>query len=309
VGILSRRPGPLAASRRNGWHALTHHAFLSFLARLYQEGKEDDIFGLAAELAFRFFFALFPFFIFLAALGAFVARALDVDNPTNEIMSLFGRSVPPDVESVLRTEIEAVIESESIGLVSIGIAGAMVTAASGVSTWIKGMNRIHKVRETRPFWKRYVVALALTLLAGGTLIAGFLLVVGGQLYGLKLADEFGIEGATATLFALVSWPVVIVAVLTTVAFMYWAAPNTRQPFRWLTPGSVMFTASWLLLNFLFGLYVANLGSYNTTYGALGGVVIVLLWFYLTGFMLFLGAEINAVLRQRQDERLVEAPSL
>jgi membrane protein len=272
--------------------------------RLLTEVKEDDVSGLAAELAYRFFLSLFPFFIFLAALGGFVAGQLNVDDPTNEVMDLLGDSVPSDVASVLRTEVDGVIGSQNVGLVSIGILASIWAASSGVATLIKGMNRIYAVREGRPFWKRYAVALGLTVLAGGLLIGAFLLLVVGQVYGLRIANELAIEGIAADLLTLARWPLVVVTVLVTVAFLYWAAPNAKLPFRLLTPGSVVFGIAWLVLNYLFGLYISNLGNYNATYGTLGGVVIVLLWFYITGFALLLGAEINVVL-MREDATAVE----
>ena len=266
-----------------------------FTKRLIKEIGEDDISGRAAELAYRFFLSLFPFFIFLAALGGFVADMVGAANPTDEIMDLLGDNVPADVASVLRTQLEQVIESQNAGLLSIGILGALVTASSGIATLIKGMNRIYGVKEARPFWKRYLLSLGITLFAGGALIIAFFLFVVGQVYGLKIANEVGLEGQAAQLITFARWPVVLLTVLTAVAFLYWAAPNAKQPFRWITPGALVFAFAWLLLNYLFGLYLSNFGSYNATYGALGSVVIVLLWFYLTSFLLLLGAEINAVL--------------
>ena len=283
---------------------------LPFAKQLVQDIKQDDLSGLAAELAYRFFLSLFPFFLFVAALGGFAADLFDTDNPTDGIIDLLGESVPQDVASVLRTQVDAVIEARNVGLISIGILGALWTASSGIGTLIKGLNRIHAVKEHRPFWKRFAVSIGLTLLAGGSLIVAFLVLIIGHVYGLKIANEIGMEGLAAQLFTLSRWPLVIVAVLTAVAFLYWAAPNAKLPFRWLTPGSALFTSAWLLLNYLFGVYLANFGSYNTTYGALGGVVIVLVWFYLTGFLLVLGAEVNSlfhVTRERPERGAPAAP--
>jgi membrane protein len=274
---------------------LMQSAPVSFAKRVLKEVNTDDISGLSAELAYRFFLSLFPFFIFLAALGGFIADAIGTRNPTDEIMDLLGENVPADVASVLRGQIEEIIEAQNPGLVSIAIVGALWTAASGISGLIKGLNRIYGVKEGRPVWKRYLVSLGLTLLAGGALIVAFFLFIVGQVYGLEVAGELGLEGQAAQLITLARWPIVIIAVLAAVAFLYWAAPNAKLPFRWLTPGSVLFTAAWLLLNYLFGVYLSSFSSYNVTYGALAGVVIVLLWMYLTSFLLLLGAEINFVL--------------
>jgi membrane protein len=106
---------------------------------------------------------------------------------------------------------------------------------------------------------------------------------------------------TATLFTYARWPLVALAMLTAVALLYWAAPNVKLPFKWITPGAVLFTVSSLALSHLFSLYVANFGSYNATYGALGGIVAVLVWFYLTAFILLLGAELNFVIAEMAAE--------
>ena len=148
--------------------------------RLYGELREDDIQGLAAELAFRFFLALFPFFIFLAALGGFLTDILGVNNPTEEIINLFGESLPPDTESVLRTQIDAVVASHNAGLLSIGAVGALFAASGGVGTIMKASNRAYKVRESRPVWLRYGLSLALTLLGVVLLVTAFVLYQGGQ---------------------------------------------------------------------------------------------------------------------------------
>jgi membrane protein len=265
--------------------------------RLYKEIGEDDVSGSAAELAYRFFLALFPFFIFLAALGGFAADLLDVENPTEQIMDELGAALPADAASVLSTELEAVIESRNAGLISIGIIGAIWAASSGIGGLIKAMNIAYEVKETRPIWQRYGLAVGLTLLGGVFIVGAFFLLVGGQFYGMKLASELGIDGAGATLFTLGRWPLVIMLLLIATAFIYWAGPNIDLPFRLLTPGAVVFAIGWILISYGFGLYVANFGSYNATYGTLGGVVMLLVWFYLTGLVLLIGAELNAVLAQ------------
>ena len=257
---------------------------LEFLTQLYLRARDDDVSGGAAELAFRFFLALFPFVIFLAALGGFLADSVGVGNPTEEIMDQLGRSLPEDAASVLRKQLDTVINP----------------ASGGVGTMMKMMNRAWEVRETRPYWRRVALAVALTVLGGALLVAAFLIFVAGQVYGLRIAEELGMGGVAATLFALARWPVVTVLAVTGTAVLFWAAPDARLPFRWLTPGAVLFTVGWLVLTFLFGLYVASLGSFNETYGALASVVVLLLWFYITGLIFFLGPELNALLARRAE---------
>jgi membrane protein len=269
-----------------------------FLAkRLFKEAGEDDLSGLAAELAYRFFLALFPFFIFLTAAGGFVADYANVKNPADEVMDWLGDALPEDASSVLRSQLEGVTESRSGALLSFGILAAIWAASAGIGSVIKGMNRVYEVKEQRPMLTRYGLSVGLTLLGGVSIIGAFVLLVGGQVAGMALAEEIGLEGAAATLFTLARWPIVIGLLVLAVAFLYWAGPNVDLPFRWISPGAVVFTIGWLAASYVFGLYVANFGSYNATYGSLGGIVVLLIWFYLTAFILMLGAEINAVLAQ------------
>ena len=274
----------------------------STVHRLIREVGRDDLSGLAAELSYRLFLTLFPFFIFLAALGGFIAELLNIDNPTEQIMDLLGDNVPSDVASVLRDQIDAVISGSNTGLVSIAIAASIWTASSGVASLMKGMNRIYRVAEKRAVWKRYGIAIGLTLLAGNFLIASFIVMVLGQVYGLRIAGLLGLEGQAARIFTLARLPLSFVVVLLAVDFLYWVAPNTRQRFRLLSPGAVLFTVAWLALNLFFGLYVSKFGTYNATYGALAGVVVVLIWFYLTSFLLFVGVEVDAVMLAKVDKQ-------
>ena len=265
--------------------------------RLVKEIGDDDVSGAAAEMSYRFFLALFPFFLLLSAMGAFAASSINVANPTDEVMKLVGDSLPPDAASVLREQVEGVINTRNPALLSIGILGTLWSASSAIQTIMKALNRAHEVKETRPLLKRYALAVGLTLTAGLFILGGFVILLGGQLLGKEIAGQIGLEGAAVTFFTLARWPLVALALLIAMAFIYWAAPNIKLPFQWISPGAVMFVITWLLATYLFGMYVANFGSYSATYGTLGSVVILLVWLYLTSFIMLAGAELNGVLAQ------------
>ena len=302
VSSMTIGGGVASANLREPIGRRTRKVF-ALLKVLYLETKDDDLAGAAAELAFRQFLALFPFFIFVASLGAFLADVLAVEDPTEEIMQLIGGSLPTNLSGVLRNELAQVLESSNARLASIGIVAAVWASSSGIQAIMKSLNRVFELKETRPFWLRYLLAVLLTLLAGGFLVLAFSLFLVGQIRGLQLAGEFGLEGQLALLLNLARWPFAILAVLLAVDFVYWFGPCARTKFRLLTPGSALFTMAWLGSTYLFALYVTNFGSYNATYGTLGAVAVLLFWFYLTSFIFFLGAELDAILHQRQ----VEAP--
>ena len=279
---------------------------IDFGKRLKNEVSEDDVSGAAAELAYRFFLALFPFFIFLAALGGFVASASGVNNPTDEIMNMVGDSLPADSSAVLRNQVEGVVNSQNPGLLSLGIIGAIWASSAGVGALMKNMNQIYEVGESRSLPVKFAIAIGLTILGAGLIVVAFVVLFVGQIYGPQIAGEIGFQDTAATLFGLARWPVAIVMVLAAVAFMYWLAPNANLPLKWITPGAIFFVIGWAVATVAFGFYVSNFGSYNETYGALGGVVILMLWFYLTAFLLLIGVEINQILAENANEAPVQS---
>ncbi|MEO6397570.1 MAG: YihY/virulence factor BrkB family protein [Tepidiformaceae bacterium] len=268
-----------------------------FGKRVFREFSGDDISGLAAELSYRFFLALFPFFIFLAALGGFVAAAVSSGDPTQRLMDQIGSALPADARSILEDQVRGVLDSRSGGLLSIGIIGAVWAASGAAKALIKALNRVHDVTETRPFWKSTSLALSMTLAGSVAILGSFGLLVATQAFGSDIADAIGAGSAFELTVLVIRWPIIIALVMFAVSLIYWLAPNIDLPFKFVTAGAVTFTAVWLLAAVAFGLYVANFGSYNKTYGTLGGVVVLLTWLYLSNLMLLLGAEINATLAE------------
>lgn len=276
---------------------------LEFLKRLWHEFKSDDIGGLAAELSYRYFLAIFPFFIFLTALGGFIARAADVDDPTAEVMDMLGDALPEDAQSLISGQLDAVLQSQDAGLLSIGIIGALWGASGAMKALTKALNRTHDVPETRPFWKTTGLAILMTLAFMIGMVGSVLLLAATQAFGSELAERIGAGSVFETVISIARWPLAVALLLVAVAVLYWIAPNIEMPFRWITPGSVLFVVVWLGATIAFGYYVSNFASYNKTYGALAGVVILLIWMYVTNAVLLLGAEINAIIAELQEPEL------
>lgn len=262
---------------------------------LLREVKDDDLTGLAAELSYRFFLAIFPFVIFLAALGGLIAKAVGAANPAQRVVGLFGDTLPADAASIVRDQVNGVVNAPNAGLLSISLIGALWAASGGVGAVLKATNRAYDIPESRGFVKKTGLALGLTVSAGAAIVLGFVLLVATQAAGGDIADALGLGRPFAVTVAVVRWPLVLALAMAGVSVVYWAAPNTGLPYKWATPGAALFAVLWLIVTALFGLYVANFSSYNATYGALGGVVVLLLWFYLTSLVLLIGAELNAVL--------------
>lgn len=262
--------------------------------RLRKEASQDDITGLAAELTYRAFLALFPFVIFLAALGGVAVSVFDINNPAQSFIDLFGDRLPADARSILTDQVEGVVESNNVGLLSFGIIGALWAAMGGAGSVIKAMNRAYDVRDGRPFFVQKLLALVITLLGVLAVFIAVGVIFSTQFFRDEIADELGLGSEFRVVVQYASFPVVILAIAAFTALIYRIAPDERLPLRNCTPGAVMFAIGWAALTVGFGFYVRNFGSYNATYGALGGVVVLLFWFYLTNLLLLIGAEFNAL---------------
>jgi membrane protein len=265
-----------------------------FAKKTFHEFSKDDVSGLAAELSYRFFLALFPFLIFLAALGGFIASALGVADPTSSVMNAIGDALPSDARSVLETQVRGVLNSHNAGLLSFGIIGAIWASSSATKTMIKAMNRAYDVEESRKFWQTTLLALGMTLAGTLGILGAIVLYAFTTGWAGTIAGWFNAGSEVQTAILVLRWPLIIALILTAVGIIYAVAPNRDVGFRWVSLGAVVFAVIWSLATVGFGAYVTHFGSYNKTYGTLGGVVILMTWLYLTNYALLAGAEINAI---------------
>jgi membrane protein len=278
--------------------------------RLVDQFRRDDVPGLGAEMAYRFLFAIFPFGLFVAALIAFVAPMFGISSATDRLLGALGDNLPPEIASGIRPELEQVIDTTRPGLLSIGALAALWAATGGTLALMKGLNRAYEIEETRSFITKYLVAIGLTLLAAIGVIASFVTIIGGALVTQELASRLGVGGQVWSGVQLLRWPIVFVALLVAVTILYRHAPNARAPWRFLMVGALVFTVGWLVATFALSLYVGNVANYGATYGSLGGVIVLMLWFYVTSIMLVVGGEVAGItanvfepgsLQQRRDE--------
>ena len=270
--------------------------------RFIGDVQRDDIAGLAAELSYRFLFAIFPFGIFVAALTAFVAGALGMGDPTGQIIGAVGDNLPPDVAEGVRPQLEAVIGTTRPGLLTVGALAALWAATGGTNALIKAMNRAYEVEETRSLIPRYALAIGLTLLASVGIIAAFVTIVGASVLTGEAAERLGLTRGMVEAIGLLRWPVVFAFLAVAVGVLYKLAPNFRLPWRWAFAGGAIFSLGWVAATAAFGFYVANFGSYANTYGALGGVIVLLLWFYLSAIVLVgAAALIASAMKEMQPE--------
>ena len=264
---------------------------ISFAERI----GRDDVGGLAAELAYRFFLALFPFTIFLTALGAFIARALGSTDPSGEILRTLGQALPADVAPIIGDELRAVIDRRDASLVSVGAIAALITATGGTNAILKGLARVYEVRP-RPLVRGTLVATGLTLAGGWLVVALFVVFLGVQLTGAELATRLGVEPLWRALLV-VRWLLAVPVLVLVSGTLYRIGTVARPSWRPVLVGAIVGSIAWAVVTVLFSLYVDRIASYGATYGALAGVAGLLVWLYLSGFVLLIGGEITAFLQR------------
>jgi membrane protein len=265
------------------------------IRRVVDRSMRNDIGGLAAEIAFRFLFAVFPFGLFVVALGAFVAGAFHVSNPAGQVISALGDNLPPSIARSVQPQLEQLLTQPRGVVLGVGAIVALLAATGGTNALVKGMHRAYDIPESRPLVVRYVVALALTLLGAVGVLLSFVTIVGGALVTTEAASSLGLGGGGWTLVQLLRWPAVFGILVVAVAILYRYAPNVVVPWRWILVGSATFAIGWLVATALLGVYVDRFANLGAMYGSLGSVVVLMLWFYVTAALLLIGAEVTAAL--------------
>jgi membrane protein len=218
------------------------------------------------------------------------------------VLDIVSDLAPASTVDTLRPTVAQLVESPSAGFALIlGILTALWSASGYVGAFGRAMNRIYEVPEGRPVWKLRPLQLLLTL-AGLIMVAaiGFMLAVSGPV-AATIGNAIGLGEVAQMLWGALRWPVILALVVVAVAVLYYAAPNVQQPkFRWISVGAALAIVVWLLASLGFGVYVANFGSYNKTYGALAGVIVFLLWLWITNLALLFGAELDAELERGRE---------
>ncbi len=265
---------------RPGWRDI--------LWRVYQSMTDDHVSIVAAGCAFFGMLALFPA---IASLVSIAGLVLDPDAVESQI-SAVATALPEDAASILTDQAKKVASGGAgLGLAAIlGLLLALYSASAGVKTLMEGLNIVYQEKESRGFVKRNLVGLALTLL----LIAGVLMAFGTVIVAPAVMANVGLGQTVEAWITYARWPIMAVVVAIGLSVIYRQAPSRARPqWRWVLPGAVAATLVWTLFSILFSLYVGNFGSYNETYGALGGVIILLTWMWLSAFIVLMGAELNA----------------
>ena len=261
--------------------------------RVIAEFRDDNLTDWAAALTYYAVLSIFPAFIAMISILGLVVDPATITRVVTDVVAQLG---PESAVNTFKGPIEQISTNRSTALFGLifGVAVAIWTASNYVGAFMRASNAVYEREEGRPFWwlkpLQLLVTLILVLMAALVVLS---LIVTGPV-AKAIGDAVGLGDAAVTAWNIAKWPVMLVVVMLMLAILYWSAPNAKPAgFRWISPGSVVAVIVWVAASAGFAFYVANFSSYNKTYGALAGVIVFLVWMWITNIAVLLGAELNA----------------
>jgi membrane protein len=256
-----------------------------FARALLRKVLDDNLFDYAGSIAFSAILSVFPFLLLAVALAGMIIHPSTLET----VLEAIRRAVPAQAEELVRDRLTALVSGPRPGLVTVSAVVALWTASGAVSALITAFDVAYGVRDRRPFWRTRGLALVVTIAASVFLIVAAILALGAGAIAAILPGPLG----EALLW--LRWPVVAILMALILGVLYHVLPDGDRDFHLVTLGSVVATVTWILASLGFSFYASRFGSYEVVYGALGGVIVLLMWFWISALAVLLGAEINAVL--------------
>ncbi|KEZ48046.1 ribonuclease [Metabacillus indicus LMG 22858] len=267
----------------------------SIIRSLIRRFSKDELIGLSAELAYFFLLSLFPFLIFLITLIAFLPLSQD------DLLNFLAQYAPGESIKLIERTLTEIVAGSSGGLLSFGILATLWSASNGINAIVRAFNRAYEVEESRSFIVARGMAVLLTIAMVFVILVALLLPVFGKELGVFLFSAFGLSDAFLAFWNMARWLVSAVILFIVFTALYFFAPNKRLHIKDVFPGAVFATVGWAAASFAFSYYVSSFGNYSAAYGSLGGIIVLMSWFYLSGMIIMLGGELNAVLYARKKQ--------
>lgn len=247
---------------------------------------------LAAQLAFYFLLSLFPFLIFVVSLLPIIGFT------GQEFIELIRHFFPEQGMEIVDENLAAIFGSKKSGLLSFGIIAAIWTASNAINGIIRALNHAYEIEDTRPFIVSRFLAILLTVGMLVVIIVALVLPVFGKVIGEFIFIHLGLTDRFLVVWEAIRWLLSFAIISLVITFLYYIGPNKRLKFREVMAGGFAATAGWLIASYGFSFYVSNFGNYSATYGSLGGVIVLMLWFYVSAFIILLGGILNVVIDKK-----------
>ncbi|MFC7319679.1 YihY/virulence factor BrkB family protein [Halobacillus campisalis] len=269
---------------------------INYAKEVFAEFQKDNVPLLGAAQAYYYLLAIFPLVILLLSILPYLNISAE------EAMNFMQNILPGGAADIFQENIVNLVETPNGGLLTVGILGTLWSASNGVNAFIQASNIAYNVEETRSFIKVRLMSIFLTI---GMIIAiavALALPIFGDVIISMLSDFLNLPAQTIGLFQVLRWVISIFVMSLTLMALYHFAPNKSFPFKEILPGAIITAILWQLISLAFSFYVSNFANYSATYGSLGGIIILMLWFFITGIILMVGAEINVVRHRKKKER-------
>jgi len=255
-----------------------------------QRIEETDVFGLAAQLAYFLLLSLFPFLLFLLTLVGYLPINQDM------VMELIASLAPQQMVDIINDNIYQLLNRQDGGLLSFGIIGTLWAASNGINALTRAFNKANSIEKDRTFLLGRLISIVLTVAMVAVIVIAFLLPIYGRMIGVYILTFFGLSDDFLAVWDTMRWVVSSVIVFIVLLALYTLAPNIRLKIRNVVWGALFSTVFWQLTSLGFSYYVNTIGNYDTMYGSLGAVIVMMIWFYISGIIIITGGVLNAFIR-------------
>ncbi|MEK5029341.1 YihY/virulence factor BrkB family protein [Paenibacillus sp. FSL M7-1046] len=268
----------------------------SFMKQLFQKIKLDDVQGISAQLTYYLILSLFPFLIFIMTLIGYAH--ISIEDRIVELQQI----MPAEAVSIIEEILQDVSEGRSEALLSFGMLATLWAASKGINAIIKGLNRAYDIDESRVFWKIRGIAFLATMIIGVVVLLSILLLVLGSWLKTQIFLLADLPYGLQKVWDLLQYIIPLFVLFVVFTLLYWIAPSRRLTLKEVMPGAMFSTIGWITTSILFSIYVNQFSDFTKTYGSLGGVMILLIWLYISSIIILVGGEINALLFNRRPIR-------
>lgn len=260
-----------------------------FMKELYRRYQEDEVSALGAQMTYYLILAFFPFLIFIMTIVSYTSVTAE------DILVNLSPLLANNTYSLLNDFFDEILVTGNTTLLSFGMIGTIWASSTGVMAIIKGLNKAYEEKENRPFWKVRGISILLTLAISMLILFSFVLLIFGEEVGERLFELLHFPSNFDTLWNFAKYGIPLASMFIVFLFLYQIGPNKRLSKREVVPGSLFSTLGWIITSILFAFYVNNWGNYTIMYGSIGGIIVLLIWLYMSSIIILLGGEINATL--------------
>ncbi|MBC7962203.1 MAG: YihY/virulence factor BrkB family protein, partial [Steroidobacteraceae bacterium] len=271
-------------------------SYTELAKRVYRKVVDDDCSEHAAAMAYYFMFALFPFFLFLITLIGY----LPIPKLLEYLLEQAATMLPSQTFTLIQDNIRSLFMNKQQGLLSLGFLLALWASSNAIVSVMDAMNNLYEVKEGRPFWKVRLIAIGLVIGLSLLFLLALVLLMFGTKIGDMVADMINFGNVFRIAWDLMLVPVILLLLMLALALTYYFTPDVEHKWIWISPGAVIAIPGWICMSLGFSFYINNFGSYDKTYGSIGAVIVLLLWLYLSGFVILIGAVVNSVIEHSSE---------